>query len=67
MTLNDMRDLLTYVWYFFLICLMLYMIISIGYNLIKQIQREKDTDMLIDTLIKNVLQQEQDENDDKNE
>lgn len=55
MTLNEMKDFLTYVWYLFLACLLIYMIIAIGYSLIKQVKKERNSQELIDKFIEETL------------
>lgn len=55
MTLSEMKDLLTYVWYLFLICLLIYMIIGIGYNFIKQARKEQNTQDMIDKITKEIV------------
>lgn len=58
MTVYQMKEFLTYVWYFFLICLLIYLIIGIGYSLIKQIKRENDNKKLVNELIEEILKDE---------
>lgn len=58
MTLNEMKDLLTYVWYLFLICVLMVLIVGIIYNTYKQIKNEQETKKMVDELLEEILKEE---------
>lgn len=55
MTLSEMKDLLTYVWYLFLICLIIYLIVGIAYALIKQVKRDIKTEQEVKKLMEDFI------------
>lgn len=55
MTLNEMKYLLTYVWYLFLTCLLIYLIIGIAYALIKQAKRDIKTEQEVKKLMEEFI------------
>lgn len=65
MTLNEMRDFLTYVWYLFLACLLIYFILGITYNFFKQIREERENKKMVNEFIESILNS--DENNTKDD
>ena len=61
MTVNEMKEFLTFIWYLFLACLLIYLIFGIAYSMIKQVKREKDNKKFVEELIQQLLKDDKKE------
>jgi hypothetical protein len=65
MTVSEMKEFLTYVWYLFLSCLLIYCILGITYNFFKQIREEHENKKMVNEFIESILNS--DENNTKDD
>jgi len=61
MLVNNLKETLNVFWYLFLICLLVYLTISIIFNIFKSIKDEKEKEELLAKLIEKALKNDKNE------